>query len=117
MEQNNIECAKKYLALQKEYNQELKDSLVAHLKCKELQARCDRYEKALRDISNGKIIAVMIAAKALSGEEEKGKLFTVDEVTGMLVQFALAYHLSTNKDIANDAAEYLNDKIMEDKQC
>lgn len=34
-------------------------------------------------------------------------------VNNALVEFALAYNRSNNKDIANDAAEYLNDKLKE----
>lgn len=34
-------------------------------------------------------------------------------VNNALVEFALAYNRSNNKDIANDAAEYLNDKLNE----
>lgn len=39
------------------------------------------------------------------------KSFNVDEVQSMLVDFALAYHKSTNKDIANNAAEYIHDML------
>lgn len=35
----------------------------------QVQAKCDRYEAALKDIANGKLVAVMIAAKALSAVE------------------------------------------------
>jgi len=37
--------------------------------------------------------------------------FTKEQVYEMLIDFALAYHKSNNKDIANDAAEYLHDKL------
>jgi hypothetical protein len=56
--------------------------------------------------------------EALSaGEGEKGAMFSADQVQAMLIEFALAYHKSQNKDIANDAAEYLYDKLnqKEDK--
>jgi hypothetical protein len=60
-----------------------------------------------------------LANKALSaGGGEKETMFTSDQVQAMLIEFALAYHKSPNKDIANDAAEYVYDKInqKEDQQ-
>lgn len=42
------------------------------------------------------------------GEERK---FSLEEALGMLMEFAVLYHKSERKDIANDAAEYLTDKF------
>lgn len=39
------------------------------------------------------------------------KIFSNEEVYNMLIEFALNYNKSTNKDIANDASEFLTDKI------
>lgn len=98
-----------------------------------LQARCDRYEKALNiakhalehsyDVlsypATGETMqdkAIITINEALNGEGEKEKTFTVDQVDAMLMEFALMYHKNPHKDIANDAAEYLSDKLKEDKQ-
>jgi hypothetical protein len=49
-----------------------------------------------------------------AGQSKEGnKQIDRDWITGALVQFALLYHLSENKDISNDACEYLNDKLKE----
>jgi hypothetical protein len=109
----------------------------------ELHDKCVRYEAALKDIvdpiaylrkqaeKEGAILdgyyAVIlskdesflkgIAVKALSaGEGGKEPLFTSEQVQAMLIEFALAYQKSLNKDIANDAAEYLYDKLGEVEQ-
>jgi len=41
------------------------------------------------------------------------KIFTNEEVFNMLIEFALAYYKQSIKDIANDASEYLVDKLKE----
>jgi hypothetical protein len=48
-----------------------------------------------------------------SGQSKQRDKIDRDWITGALVQFALLYHQSKNKDVANDAAEYLNDKLKD----
>lgn len=48
-----------------------------------------------------------------SPSKEGNKQIDRDWITGALVQFALRYHISENKDISNDACEYLNDKLKD----
>lgn len=52
------------------------------------------------------------SATAVAGREESVQI-NREWINNALVEFALAYHRSTNKDIANDAAEYLDDKLKE----
>jgi hypothetical protein len=101
------------------------EKMIGH---KALQAKCERYEKALKNIEvlgDGATIMHLrtckkVANEALAGEgEDSGRparMFSFDEVDAMLMEFAVMYHKSPCKDIANDAAEYLSDKLKEDKQ-
>jgi len=41
------------------------------------------------------------------------KTFTNDEVYNLLIEFAITYIRSATKDIANDASEFLMDKLKE----
>ena len=77
-----IEYSEKYLALQKEINQILKDAIARELNYKELKAKVERYEAALKavqhlehaDIDTMKALVLVseIVEKALSaGEGEK----------------------------------------------
>lgn len=60
-----------YLALQKEYNQTLKDSIATLTEYTALQAKCERYEQTLIAIGNGCATPQRRANEALSGEGEK----------------------------------------------
>jgi hypothetical protein len=118
---NGIEVG--YLAAVKKYEGSIAD----------LQAKCERYEKALNEIMDKSIdpdnddapaatlYGINLAAtEALAGDGEKEveKTFSTDQVQSMLIEFALAYYKAPNKDIANDAAEYLYGNLnqKEDKQ-
>lgn len=48
---------------------------------------------------------------AISANEGEERKFSLKEALGMLMEFAVLYHKSERKDIANDAAEYLTDKF------
>lgn len=113
---SDIEYEEQYLALQKEYNQTLKDCVDIILKYTALQAKCERYQKTLIAIGNGCATPQRKANEALSGEGKKEPTFTMEQVNSMLVEFALSYNRRPNKDIANDAVEYLNDKLGKGKK-
>lgn len=115
---NGIEVG--YLAAVKKYEGSIAD----------LQAKCERYEKALKEIKQlehnadetmaALVMVSDIVSEALAGDGEKEveKTFSTDQVQSMLIEFALAYYKAPNKDIANDAAEYLYGNLnqKEDKQ-
>lgn len=66
-------------SLSAEYGVGYKEGIeIMHKELMTLQAKCDRYEAALNDIANGKIVAVMIAAKALSEGEGKNPVKEIE---------------------------------------
>lgn len=54
-----------------------------------------------------------VAPAESPAEQPVAKKINREWINEALVEFVSLYHKSTNKDIANDAAEYLNDKLKE----
>lgn len=95
---------------------EIPDDLVDALK------KVAKEELAAKQPLNPELLQVIRDAEKSKEEDLKavkkvigGAVVKIDRewINNALVEFALAYHRMINKDIANDAAEYLNDKLKE----
>lgn len=69
------------------------------------------YEQADYIFNKFHDVTDVLRNEALAGDGEKEKVFTFDQVQAMLIEFAIAYYNAPNKDIANDAAEYMYDNL------